>query len=63
VVAPADRLSLMAGDGRLLERFRSEELLPLGSRMRVRRGLSADHEKTKMPPIDLRLLAGQAAQT
>ena len=27
---------VLAGDGRLLERFRSDELLPLGSRMRVR---------------------------
>jgi general secretion pathway protein A len=27
---------VLAGDGRLLERFRSEELLPLGSRIRVR---------------------------
>ena len=24
---------------------------------------AADHEMTKMPPVDLRLLAGQAAQT
>src|SRR5439155_26853178 len=30
---------VLAGDQRLLERFRSEELLPLGSRMRVRLGL------------------------
>jgi type II secretory pathway predicted ATPase ExeA len=27
---------VLAGDGRLAERFRSEELLPLGSRIRVR---------------------------
>jgi type II secretory pathway predicted ATPase ExeA len=27
---------VLAGDGRLIERFRSEELLPLGSRIRVR---------------------------
>jgi type II secretory pathway predicted ATPase ExeA len=27
---------VLAGDGRLVERFRSDELLPLGSRMRVR---------------------------
>ena len=27
---------VLAGDGRLSERFRSEELLPLGSRIRVR---------------------------
>ena len=27
---------VLAGDQRLLERFRAEELLPLGSRMRVR---------------------------
>jgi type II secretory pathway predicted ATPase ExeA len=30
---------VLAGDGRLLERFRSEELLPLGSRIRVRTAL------------------------
>jgi type II secretory pathway predicted ATPase ExeA len=30
---------VLAGDGRLIERFRSDELLPLGSRMRVRLGL------------------------
>ena len=30
---------MLAGDGRLLERLRSEELLPLGSRMRVRLAL------------------------
>jgi type II secretory pathway predicted ATPase ExeA len=30
---------VLAGDGRLLERFRSDELLPLGSRMRVRLAL------------------------
>jgi general secretion pathway protein A len=30
---------VLAGDGRLVERFRSDELLPLGSRMRVRLGL------------------------
>jgi general secretion pathway protein A len=30
---------VLAGDGRLLERFRSEELLPLGSRIRVRLAL------------------------
>ena len=30
---------VLAGDGRLIERFRSEELLPLGSRIRVRLGL------------------------
>jgi type II secretory pathway predicted ATPase ExeA len=30
---------VLAGDGRLLERFRSEELLPLGSRIRVRMAL------------------------
>ena len=30
---------VLAGDQRLLERFRSEELLPLGSRMRVRLAL------------------------
>src|SRR6266480_2608685 len=30
---------VLAGDQRLLERFRSEELLPLGSRMRVRLSL------------------------
>ena len=30
---------VLAGDARLLERFRSEELLPLGSRMRVRLAL------------------------
>jgi type II secretory pathway predicted ATPase ExeA len=30
---------VLAGDGRLLERLRSEELLPLGSRMRVRLAL------------------------
>ncbi len=30
---------VLAGDGRLVERFRSEELLPLGSRMRVRLAL------------------------
>ena len=30
---------ILAGDGRLLERLRSEELLPLGSRMRVRLAL------------------------
>jgi hypothetical protein len=28
--------TVLAGDGRLVERLRSEELLPLGSRMRVR---------------------------
>ena len=27
---------VLAGDGRLLERFRTDELLPLGSRIRVR---------------------------
>ena len=32
---------VLAGDGRLLERLRSEELLPLGSRMRVRLALMA----------------------
>jgi len=30
---------VLAGDGRLVERFRSEELLPLGSRIRVRLAL------------------------
>jgi len=30
---------VLAGDGRLIERFRSEELLPLGSRIRVRLAL------------------------
>jgi type II secretory pathway predicted ATPase ExeA len=30
---------VLAGDGRLLDRFRSDELLPLGSRMRVRLAL------------------------
>jgi type II secretory pathway predicted ATPase ExeA len=30
---------VLAGDGRLLERLRSQELLPLGSRMRVRLAL------------------------
>jgi general secretion pathway protein A len=30
---------VLAGDGRLLERFRTEELLPLGSRIRVRMAL------------------------
>jgi hypothetical protein len=30
---------VLAGDGRLIERLRSEELLPLGSRMRVRLAL------------------------
>jgi type II secretory pathway predicted ATPase ExeA len=30
---------VLAGDGRLVERFRSEELLPLGSRIRVRTAL------------------------
>jgi general secretion pathway protein A len=30
---------VLAGDGRLLERLKSEELLPLGSRMRVRLAL------------------------
>lgn len=30
---------VLAGDGRLIERFRSDELLPLGSRMRVRLAL------------------------
>jgi type II secretory pathway predicted ATPase ExeA len=30
---------ILAGDGRLVERFRSDELLPLGSRMRVRLAL------------------------
>jgi general secretion pathway protein A len=30
---------VLAGDGRLVERFRSEELLPLGSRIRVRLGI------------------------
>ena len=30
---------VLGGDGRLLERLRSEELLPLGSRMRVRLAL------------------------
>lgn len=37
---------VLAGDGRLSERFRSEDLLPLGSRVRVRLGLgraSAEH--------------------
>ena len=30
---------VLAGDGRLLERFRTDELLPLGSRIRVRMAL------------------------
>jgi type II secretory pathway predicted ATPase ExeA len=30
---------VLAGDGRIVERFRSDELLPLGSRMRVRLAL------------------------
>jgi type II secretory pathway predicted ATPase ExeA len=30
---------VLAGDGRLIDRFRSEELLPLGSRIRVRMAL------------------------
>jgi general secretion pathway protein A len=30
---------VLAGDGRLIERFRSEELMPLGSRIRVRMAL------------------------
>src|SRR5580704_18619904 len=34
--ARLDSTVVLAGDGRLLERLRSEELLPLGSRMRVR---------------------------
>ena len=39
---------VLAGDQRLLERFRSEELLPLGSRMRVRLALD------RAPPEELR---------
>ena len=38
LMTPA-RGTVLAGDGRLLERLRSEELLPLGSRMRVRLAL------------------------
>jgi hypothetical protein len=34
---------VLAGDQRLLERFRSEELLPLGSRMRVAPDARARH--------------------
>jgi type II secretory pathway predicted ATPase ExeA len=34
---------VLAGDGRLVERFRSEELLPLGSRIRVRTAQEARH--------------------
>jgi type II secretory pathway predicted ATPase ExeA len=39
---------VLAGDQRLIERFRSEELLPLGSRMRVRLTLE------RAPPEELR---------
>jgi hypothetical protein len=37
----------MAGDGRLLERFRSEELLPIGSRMRVRLAIECTGQTSK----------------
>jgi len=45
---------VLAGDQRLLERFRSEELLPLGSRMRVRLALE------RATPEDLRELLQHA---
>jgi type II secretory pathway predicted ATPase ExeA len=45
---------VLAGDQRLLERFRSEELLPLGSRMRVRLSLE------RATPEELRELLQQA---
>jgi hypothetical protein len=45
----------MAGDDRLLERFRSEELLPIGSRMRVRLAIECTGQTSKAP------LAGDAS--
>ncbi|BAP87345.1 uncharacterized protein E1O_22510 [Burkholderiales bacterium GJ-E10] len=45
---------VLAGDQRLIERFRSEELLPLGSRMRVRLALD------RASPEDLRELLQHA---
>jgi type II secretory pathway predicted ATPase ExeA len=45
---------VLAGDQRLIERFRSEELLPLGSRMRVRLALE------RATPEDLRELLQHA---
>jgi general secretion pathway protein A len=41
---------VLAGDGRLLERLRSEELLPLGSRMRVRLAPSIARSTPMHPP-------------
>ena len=45
---------VLAGDQRLLERFRSEELLPLGARMRVRLALD------RLTPEELRELLQHA---
>ena len=40
---------VLAGDGRLLERLRSEELLPLGSRMRLRLALERATPQARVP--------------
>jgi hypothetical protein len=46
---------VLAGDQRLLERFRSDELLPLNSRMRVRLALdrATPEELRECPPGDI----------
>ena len=47
---------VLAGDGRLVDRLRTDELAPLGSRMRVRMALE------RAPPDELQELLGQALQ-
>ena len=47
---------MLAGDGRLLERLRSDELMPLNSRMRVRLALD------RSTPDELAELIGYALQ-
>jgi hypothetical protein len=50
LMTPA-RGTVLAGDGRLLERLRSEELLPLGSRMRVRLALEGGFDFDNIGPV------------
>ena len=51
---------VLAGDGRLIERFRSDELLPLGSRMRVRLALERASRRSCTSACGTRSKAGAA---
>jgi type II secretory pathway predicted ATPase ExeA len=51
---------VLAGDGRLLERLRSDELLPLGSRMRVRLALERATPEELQECLELALRAAGA---